>query len=327
MAKIGLHWVRAIRSPAFAGSRLPHRVGRGFTFSSTAATTASSSAGEARAAALIIGDEVLAGSTVDTNSPWLCKLLHNRGIDMVRMEFVGDNAKDIQDSILRMKEAVGPNGIIFTSGGIGPTHDDVTYDAIAGAFGRGLAVHPETLKRMTAHYATKNQEVNESRLRMATLPERSDVLFCEETWVPLVVVEGVHILPGIPRLFQMMLSAQEHRFQGAHFHAVSLFTSVGEGVLAKPLGDIALRHPAVRIGSYPKGQEGEYTVKLMVDLPPEITCTCAGVAVAQIAPPEFQCKKPQFQHTLYQECGFLYLLSQWTSHSTIWVSRSPSKLS
>lgn len=115
-------------------------------------------------------DQVLAGSTVDTNSPWLCKLLHNRGIDMVRMEFVGDNAKvsslpsfpspfsrslfdvskannppslpsrspslqDIQDSILRMKEAVGPNGIIFTSGGIGPTHDDVTYDAIAGAFG------------------------------------------------------------------------------------------------------------------------------------------------------------------------------------------------
>lgn len=250
-----------------------------------------------------------------------------------------------------MKKAVGPEGIIFTSGGIGPTHDDVTYDAIAEAFDRKLVVHPETLKRMTAHYSKKGQEVNESRLRMATLPEGCEVLFSDETWVPLVVLEGVHILPGIPRLFQMMLSAQTHRFQGRRFHAVSLFTSVGEGILAKPLAQIALQvihfhaphsptstasttphsysreyfvsarggegrgtsrdveregvwcsltcslvagvarglrgaqHPSVRIGSYPKGQEGDYTVKLTVEgretvlVDAAVQAICATIAV------------------------------------------------
>jgi molybdenum cofactor synthesis domain-containing protein len=166
------------------------------------------SASKNKAGILIIGDEILAGKVVDSNASWLSQLLHLRGVDVCRVETVGDCLEEIQESVLRIKAKVG-DGPVFTSGGIGPTHDDVTYRAIALAFGRSLKVHPETLERMTKHYAKKNQEVNDMRKRMATLPENCDVLFTEGMWVPLAVVEGVHILPGIPRLFQAMVEAHQ----------------------------------------------------------------------------------------------------------------------
>jgi len=209
------------------------------------------SGSSSKAGLLIIGDEILSGKVVDSNGSWLSKMLHNRGVDVCRIETVGDCMEEIQDSIRRIKNRVG-DAPVFTSGGIGPTHDDVTYQAIADTFGMKLKVHEETLKRMTKHYTSKGLEVNEMRLRMATLPENCEVLFSEGMWVPLAVVQGVHILPGIPRLFQSMLEAHADRFEGKEYFDVELFSDEGEGDLAKSLADIAARNPHVKIGSYPK---------------------------------------------------------------------------
>ena len=145
------------------------------------------SASANRAGILIIGDEILAGKVVDVNASWLSKLLNNRGIDVCRIETVGDCTEEIVDSVRRIKARVG-DGPVFTSGGIGPTHDDVTYPAIAAALGREVRVHEATLARMKVHYESKGLEVNEMRLRMATLPEPDEVLFTEGMWVPLAVV-------------------------------------------------------------------------------------------------------------------------------------------
>ena len=110
---------------------------------------------------MVIGDEVLAGQISDANGPWIAKLLHNRGVDMVALEWVPDDKRAICDAVLRLRERVGDRGFVFTSGGIGPTHDDITYESVAAAFGAELALHQPTVDRMAEHYSKRGVEVRE----------------------------------------------------------------------------------------------------------------------------------------------------------------------
>ena len=111
------------------------------------ASSSSASAAEApKAALLVIGNEILSGSVTDANTPWLAKLLHSRGVDLVRVECIPDSPADIAATCLALQTRVGPDGFVFTSGGIGPTHDDVTYDSIATAFGLSLELHAPTVE-------------------------------------------------------------------------------------------------------------------------------------------------------------------------------------
>ncbi|KAG1663065.1 hypothetical protein FOA52_011585 [Chlamydomonas sp. UWO 241] len=174
-----------------------------------------------------------------------------RGVDLVRAEFIPDSVDEIARSVIDLKRRVGPDGFVFTSGGIGPTHDDVTYEALAKAFGAPLQLHTPTVERMRVDYSRRGLELNEARLQMATLPTPSEVLFTPGLWVPLVNLQGVYILPGIPRLFQSMVLAHQERFTGPAAHFVALYTSLGEGDLAGPLAAVAKLHPSVAIGSYP----------------------------------------------------------------------------
>ena len=204
------------------------------------------------AALLIIGNEVLSGSITDANTPWLAKLLYSKGVDLVRVEVVPDEPDDIAATVLRLQQRVGPQGFVFTSGGIGPTHDDVTYESIAAALQLTIETHAPTVALMQQHYAARGIELNEARLRMAQLPTPSEVLFSNGIWVPLVVAGGnVFILPGIPRLFQTMVTAQSHRFAGPQTFSVDVFVDCGEGEVAAPVAEVAAAFPQVRIGSYP----------------------------------------------------------------------------
>ncbi|KAL3157368.1 hypothetical protein ABBQ32_011845 [Trebouxia sp. C0010 RCD-2024] len=228
----------------------------------------SSRAGPSKAAALIIGNEILSGSITDTNTPWLAQLLYKQGIDLVRAEYIPDDISDIRQTVLRLKERVGSDGFIFSSGGIGPTHDDVTYEALASAFGVQLKVHEPTVKLMQEHYAKSGKEVNAARLRMATLPQGAEVLVTEGLWVPLVNLQNVYILPGIPRLFQGMINAHRDRFLGGKaFHTLAVYTSVGEGDLASIFGELAQQFPDVRMGSYPNvnAHDKRFTAKLQLE--------------------------------------------------------------
>eukprot|EP00873_Tetraselmis_striata_P010717 jgi/Tetstr1/430981/TSEL_020736.t1 len=202
-------------------------------------------------ALMIIGNEILSGSIQDSNTQWLAKSLYNRGVDLVRVEMLPDDIEDIVATVHRLKARVGEHGAIITSGGIGPTHDDVTYEAIAKATGTTLALHEPTVKKMRDHYSGLGKELNEARLRMATLPVGAEVLVTEGMWVPLVNIDEVYILPGIPRLFQGMLGAHLERFRGVQMHSAAVYTHQGEGEIAELLGDIAKRFPSVNIGSYP----------------------------------------------------------------------------
>ncbi|MEW5302604.1 MAG: hypothetical protein WDW36_005372 [Sanguina aurantia] len=215
--------------------------------------------------------------------PWLAKLLYSRGIDLVRAEVIPDDVSDIKATLLRLRQVVGPTGMIFTSGGIGPTHDDVTYEAVAAATGTTLQVHLPTKERMQVAYDKRGIELNASRLRMATLPTPSEVLFTEGSWVPLVCVDGVYILPGIPKLFQSMIMGQQARFQGAAFCSAAVYTQMGEGDLAVALTKVAAAHPKVSIGSYPNTGTphpiSEYKVKLAFSGRDQAAVTAAVEAV------------------------------------------------
>jgi len=216
---------------------------------------------------MVIGDEILSGSVTDANTPWLAKQLYSRGVDLVRVEFIPDNKEDIIATVKALRQRVGPNGYVFSSGGIGPTHDDVTYEALASAFGVQLQVHEETVQRMQESLTKRGLSMNEARLRMATLPSPSEVLFTPGLWVPLVNLQGVYILPGIPKLFQSMITAHLERFTGLAFSSRSLYTHLGEGDLADPLAKIAAEHPKVSIGSYPNTTDPDFKrfkVKLQV---------------------------------------------------------------
>ena len=230
---------------------------------------------ERKAAMLCVGDEILNGAIVDTNTPWLAKFLHAKGIDLVRVEYVPDDIDDIGESVMRCRSKVGDNGFVFTSGGIGPTHDDKTYEAIAKALGLKIELHEETRRRMESHYKERNVELNESRLRMAHLPAPCSVLPPPKgSWVPLVKAGGnVYILPGIPRLFQSMIENHESVFRGVQCYSSDIFLNLGEGDLAEQLATIASENPTVRIGSYPntdwdmnKGEDQNvaYRVKIQV---------------------------------------------------------------
>lgn len=252
-----------------------HRWGRSFQVASM--SSAAEELAPKKAAMMVIGDEILSGSVQDSNTPWLAKFLRARGVDLVRVEFVPDSFEDIEDSIVRLRRAVSDNGFVFTSGGIGPTHDDITYEAIAKALGLKIELHQGTYERMKVHYAERDIELNESRLRMAHLPSPCEVLPPQDTsWVPLCCVEGnVYVLPGIPRLFTSMIEHHADVFRGhGDIFTKELFSQQGEGDFSEPLRTIASQFKDVRIGSYPntkwdmsKGdnQHLEYRVKIIVE--------------------------------------------------------------
>ncbi|KAK9839966.1 hypothetical protein WJX74_001201 [Apatococcus lobatus] len=205
-----------------------------------------------------------------------------QGVDLIRVEYIPDDKSDIASTLLRLKERVGHKGVIFTSGGIGPTHDDITYESVAHAFGVELEVHKPTVEAMKAHYEPQGKEVNESRLRMATIPIGSEVLTTPDLWVPMACIHDVFILPGIPRLFKAMITANKDRFTGAAYLSATLYTDTGEGDVAQALRKIAAEHPDVRIGSYPNtSYDKTYQVKLQLECRQQDLLDQAKVAVSE----------------------------------------------
>ena len=246
------------------GKHLPYRSAstavRGVSFSSfsfhrKAPLRAFSSQQHNSVAFVAIGDELLNGKIADTNLAYLAAKLTPRGVTIKRAEFVRDNLEDIEATLRRLRKEVvpGPTGAIITSGGIGPTHDDITYDAVAAAVNTHLDVHAGTLERMTRHYESQGKEVNEARMRMATLPVSAEVLTTDGLWVPVVNADNTYVLPGIPRLFRSLVDAHIDRFRGdlGNWRLVNLYTTAGEGDYATKLGELAARYPTVSIGSYP----------------------------------------------------------------------------
>ncbi|KAI5481030.1 molybdopterin binding domain containing protein [Pseudohyphozyma bogoriensis] len=220
------------------------------------------------AGVIIIGDEVLNGKTKDSNSNFAAKLFFDLAIDLKRIEVIADDEDEIVEAVTRMHKNYD---IVITSGGIGPTHDDITYASIAKAFSTTLAYDDECIKRMQAltrrrpGLAEQTEEQKTARLRMALFPVGSETLFVEEhLWVPVVRVGGkVCIFPGVPSLFQQLLEGLVSRFvplppATEKPFRLLIHTELPESSIAPFLTKLQerVKKELIRVGSYPKLMQG-----------------------------------------------------------------------
>lgn len=211
------------------------------------------------AALLVIGNEILSGKVVDTNSPFLAGELRELGVDLERILTIPDEIDLIAREVRAMSEAYD---FVFTSGGIGPTHDDLTMDAIAKAFDRELELNQSMVDRMERH---QGSEANESQRKMAMIPSGCQVIDAGDLWFPVVIVENVHVFPGIPALLQKKFHSIRDRFRGVPFQLARIFVKQRESDIADHLNDLLVEFPDLMLGSYPKIEERDYRVLLTLE--------------------------------------------------------------
>ncbi len=211
------------------------------------------------AALLVIGNEILSGKVVDSNSPFLATELRELGVDLERILIIPDDIDMIAREVLAMSQSFD---FVFTSGGIGPTHDDLTMDAIAKAFDRELELNQSMVERMERH---QESPVNESQRKMALIPAGSQVIDAGDLWFPVVIVENVHIFPGIPKLLQKKFHSIRDRFRGVPFQLARVYVKQRESDIADHLNDLLTEFPELMLGSYPKIEERDYRVLLTLE--------------------------------------------------------------
>ncbi|PTL76877.1 molybdopterin-binding protein [Vitiosangium sp. GDMCC 1.1324] len=212
------------------------------------------------AAAVIIGNEVLTAKVVDANGPHLIRRLREVGVPLRSLEIVPDEVDVIVEAVARARLRAK---YVFTSGGIGPTHDDVTVRAVALAMGRKVVRLPEMVELVR----TKAMDsLTDEALRLADAPEGAVLIHQPGIWYPVLTVEDVFMLPGVPQLFRMQLESVLARMQGTPVHLRVLYLGLGESAVAAVLDRVALDMPHVAIGSYPMFDPAlDYLVKVTVE--------------------------------------------------------------
>lgn len=206
------------------------------------------------AAMLVIGDEILSGRTRDANMHHLAGALTAAGIALMEVRIVADEHDRIIDALNALREGYDT---VFTSGGIGPTHDDITADAVAAAFGVAIDVREDARALLAAHYESTGRTLNDARLRMARIPEGATLIDNPVSIAPGFSIGNVHVMAGVPSVFQAMVASVMPGLKGGPpLLSKSLRVARGEGDIAGPLGEIATAHPDVSLGSYPFQQDG-----------------------------------------------------------------------
>ncbi len=214
------------------------------------------------AAFVIIGNEILSGRTKDANLAYLAEKLTEAGIRLREARVIPDIEAEI---VATIQELSGKFDHVFTSGGIGPTHDDITCECIAKAFGRAVERHPEALRRLEVHYANSGIELNEARLRMANIPAGGTLIDNPVSAAPGFTVENVHVMAGVPRIFQsMVIQLLPTLTGGAKMLSRSISCTIGEGTVAARLGEVQSQHPDIEIGSYPYFRAGTFGTTLVL---------------------------------------------------------------
>ena len=214
------------------------------------------------AAFVIIGDEILSGRTRDANLGFIAEKLVEAGIRLREVRVV----PDVPDEIARaVNELRARYDHVFTSGGIGPTHDDITCDSVAQAFGLDVVFHPEAVRRMRVHAERRGLELNEARMRMARTPAGAGLITNPVSAAPGFTIGNVHVMAGVPVIFQAMLADLVPTLRGgAPVRSLSIVSDLGEGIVAGGLGEIQQRYRDVDIGSYPYFQAGSFGTTLVL---------------------------------------------------------------
>jgi molybdenum cofactor synthesis domain-containing protein len=208
---------------------------------------------------IIIGNEILSGKVADTNAPFLTRELRALGVDLRRILTIPDELDEIAAAVREF----GPRyDVVFTSGGVGPTHDDVTMEGIARGLGRPVIRHPIIESRLREFY---KEHVNDARLKMSEVPEGAELLVDGRLGFPTVKVENFYILPGIPELFEQKFETLKERFDATPYTLRVVYSREGEGTIAEHLNATLTAFPELLLGSYPKISHPEYAVKLTLE--------------------------------------------------------------
>jgi len=208
---------------------------------------------------LVIGNEILSGKVVDTNSPYLCRELRSLGVVVERIVTIPDVIEVIAEHVKTMSQTYD---YVLTSGGIGPTHDDLTVDGVAAAFGKPLeesASIAERLRRATGEPPSPNQ------LKMAQIPAGAALIDSGDLWFPLVVVENVYVFPGIPELLCKKFESVRDRFRGVPFVLKRVYVTLMESSIVDHLNELLQEFPELLLGSYPRIHEESFRVMLTLE--------------------------------------------------------------
>ena len=214
------------------------------------------------AAMLVIGDEILSGRTRDSNMHHLAQQLTERGIMLAEVRVVADDHDAIVAGVNALRPACDH---VFTSGGIGPTHDDITADAIAAAFGVAITHRADAMALLGAHYARQGQDFNAARQRMARIPDGASLIDNPVSIAPGFTLGNVHVMAGVPKIFEAMVAGVLAGITGGKpLVSRSLRVNRGEGEIASPFAALAADFPDLSMGSYPFNLDGQYGTNLVV---------------------------------------------------------------
>src|ERR1700720_3797829 len=201
------------------------------------------------AGVLVIGDEILSGRTKDKNIGYIAEYLPALGIDLMEVRVVGDEESAVIDALNALRHRYT---YVFTTGGIGPTHDDITADCVAKAFGVSIDVDPRALAIMQERLASTGTEMNDARLRMTRIPKGADLVLNKVSGAPGMWIGNVIVMAGVPSIMQAMLDEVAPKLKtGVRMLAETIRADAREGDIGTQLGEIAKANPEVAIGSYP----------------------------------------------------------------------------
>ena len=208
---------------------------------------------------ILVGNEILSGKIQDANAGYLCRELRILGVEVGRITVIPDDV----DTIAREVGAFSREfDVVFTSGGVGPTHDDVTIVGVARATGVQVVRHPSLVALLERYYGDR---ITEAHLKMAEVPDGADLVTGESTRFPTIVMHNVYILPGVPEIFRQKFEAIRERFRDQPIYLKNVFVSIGEGTLADYLNGLLRDFPVLWLGSYPEFSNPDYRVKVTLE--------------------------------------------------------------
>jgi molybdenum cofactor synthesis domain-containing protein len=214
------------------------------------------------AALVVIGDEILSGRTQDKNVAQVALWLNQHGIRLAEVRIVPDEIGRIAETVNALRAV---HDYLFTTGGIGPTHDDITVDAMAAAFGVPVVIHPHGRKILEDYYRDRPGGLTEARLRMARVPEGAELIPNRSSGAPGVKMDNVYILAGVPYIAASMLEALTGKLEGGRpIVSVTIGARAPESDVADLLRETEAAHPGVAIGSYPFFKEGRYGANFVI---------------------------------------------------------------
>jgi molybdenum cofactor synthesis domain-containing protein len=214
------------------------------------------------AALVVIGDEILSGRTQDRNVAQVATWLNEQGIRLAEVRVVADDLRQIAATVNTLRAS---HDYLFTTGGIGPTHDDITVDAIAAAFEVPVTIHPDARRVLEDYYRDRSGGLTDARLRMARAPEGAELIPNPDSGAPGVKIGNVYILAGVPHIAASMLTALSGKLEGGRpVVSVTVGARAPESEVADLLRETEAAHPGVAIGSYPFFKDGRYGANFVI---------------------------------------------------------------